>query len=78
MPIVLPLPNLFSNELMSTLLRFLLLLLAGASIMGARHASRQSHEKFSWPATHAIKPVAPVGDDIVAKLTHQQELPSAL
>ena len=78
MPIVLLSIILFSNELMSTLLRFLLLLLAGASIMGARHASRQSHERFSWPAPHAIQPTVPAGTDAVAELTRPLELRRAL
>lgn len=78
MPIVLLLLILFSNELMSTLLRFLLLLLAGASIMGARHASRQSHEQFSWPATHALRPVVPTGTAAIAELTRPVGMRRAL
>ena len=74
MPIVLPPLILFSNELMSTLLRFLLLLLAGASIMGARHASRQSHQQFLEPASHAMRPVVPTEPTTIAEFTRPLEL----
>jgi hypothetical protein len=52
---------------MSILLRLLLVLLAGASIMGARHATRQSDAQFSWPATPALRTTAPAGQAVIAE-----------
>jgi hypothetical protein len=57
---------------MSILLRLLLLLLAGASIMGARHATRQSDAQFSWPATPAMRTAAPAGQAVIAELSTRQ------
>jgi len=61
---------------MPILLRLLLLLLAGASIMGARHATRQSDAQFSWPASPAMRTTAPAGQAVIAEFgsplrTHQ-------
>jgi len=54
---------------MSILLRFLLLLLAGASIMGARHATRQSDAQCSWPATPAMRTAVPTGQAVIAEFS---------
>jgi hypothetical protein len=54
---------------MSILLRLLLLLLAGASIMGARHATRQSDAQYPWPGTPAMRTAAPAGQVAIAELT---------
>lgn len=40
---------------MSIVLRLLLLLLAGVSILGARHASRLSNGQSTWPAAPALR-----------------------
>jgi hypothetical protein len=52
---------------MPFLLRLLLLLLAGASIVGARHAARQSDAQFLWPAAPAMRATVPAGQAVIAE-----------
>lgn len=54
---------------MPILLRLFLLVLASAAILGARHASRQSQARFGWPASPALRPVAPAGPVAGGELT---------
>jgi hypothetical protein len=50
-------------------LRFLLLLLAGASIMGARHATRQSQATVGGRPSPAMRPLVPAEQATIATLT---------
>jgi hypothetical protein len=56
------------NKLMPIVLRLLLLLLAGVSILGARHASRLSNGPSTWPATPALRASRVVGFPSIAEV----------
>ena len=63
---------------MPILFRLLLLLLAGASIMGARHAARQSEAQLSWPATPAMRTPVPAAQAVSAEFGSPSRVHQAL
>lgn len=58
------------NKLMPIVLRLLLLLLAGVSILGARHASRLSNGHSAWPAPPTLRSGQAISFPVIAGAGH--------